>query len=67
MINLTDLFLEKQMQEAVKDVAQSLGGDVKQTESELLMKLLNPTQGEQDNLRLAFLGLEKNKTNISVI
>lgn len=30
------------MVNAVKDVATELGGDVKQTESELLVKLLNP-------------------------
>ncbi|KAJ8924971.1 hypothetical protein NQ315_001136 [Exocentrus adspersus] len=35
--------IEKQMVNAVKEVAQDIGGDVKQTESELLSKLLSPS------------------------
>lgn len=35
--------VEKQIINAAKDVAESLGGNVKQTESELLSKLLSPT------------------------
>ncbi|GLV45796.1 mitochondrial ribosomal protein S31 [Carabus blaptoides fortunei] len=35
--------IEKQIITAAKDVAESFGGDVKQTESELLSKLLSPT------------------------
>ncbi|CAG9770549.1 unnamed protein product [Ceutorhynchus assimilis] len=36
--------VEKQVANAVKNVAESLGGDIKQTESELLMKLSNPVE-----------------------
>lgn len=37
--------------EAVKDVANELGGDTKQTESELLLKLLKKS-GEGDDIKL---------------
>ncbi|KAJ8971509.1 hypothetical protein NQ314_000671 [Rhamnusium bicolor] len=36
--------VEKQMVKAVRDVAEELGGDVKQTESELILKLLSPVE-----------------------
>lgn len=36
--------VEKQIVSAVKDVADTLGGNVKKTESELLAKLLNNTK-----------------------
>ncbi|CAG9864728.1 unnamed protein product [Phyllotreta striolata] len=36
--------VEKKLVKAVNDVAQDIGGDVKQTESELLSKLLSPVQ-----------------------
>lgn len=35
------LFTEKQIKSAAKDVAEKIGGDIKQTESELLAKLLD--------------------------
>ncbi|KAK4873281.1 hypothetical protein RN001_015310 [Aquatica leii] len=38
--------IDKGVVKAVQDVAESLGGDVKQTESELLQKLLNPVKEE---------------------
>lgn len=38
------------MVNAVKDVAETVGGDKKQTESELLMKLLNThSEGQTEN------------------
>ncbi|KAJ8954044.1 hypothetical protein NQ318_004345 [Aromia moschata] len=40
--------VEKQMVNAVKDVAKEVGGDVKQTESELLLKLLSPAETSAD-------------------
>lgn len=50
--HLTIIFylLEKKLTSAVKSVAESLGGDVKQTESELLSKLLDTAKTEK-NLR----------------
>ncbi|XP_064210778.1 small ribosomal subunit protein mS31 [Tribolium castaneum] len=42
---------ETQMTRVVKDVAETLGGDVKQTETELLMKLLKTSEeGKASNL-----------------
>lgn len=51
MIHVFDLsyFIERQISKAVKDVAESFGGDVKQTESELLMKLLKTSQDEKSS------------------
>lgn len=43
---------------AAKDVAQDIGGDIKQTESELLSKLLGPAESStlsSTNLRCCFL------------
>lgn len=39
--------MEKQLVKAVKDVSETLGGNVKKTESELLQKLLNPIKTSQ--------------------
>ncbi|KAF5296169.1 hypothetical protein FQA39_LY12623 [Lamprigera yunnana] len=36
--------IDQKIAKVVKDVAESLGGDVKETESELLRKLLNPVE-----------------------
>jgi hypothetical protein len=47
---LTVYFLaENSLAEATKEVAEALGGDVKQTESELLNKLLAPSQTVKQN------------------
>jgi hypothetical protein len=40
---------ENSLTEATKKVAEALGGDVKQTESELLNKLLAPSQAIKEN------------------
>jgi hypothetical protein len=40
---------ENSLTEATKEVAEALGGDVKQTESELLNKLLTPSQAIKEN------------------
>jgi hypothetical protein len=40
---------ENSLTEATKEVAEALGGDVKQTESELLSKLLAPSQAIKEN------------------
>lgn len=42
---VTKKSLEHQVVDAAKGVAESLGGNTKQTESELLIKLLNPDEG----------------------
>jgi hypothetical protein len=43
------LFAENSLTEATKEVAEALGGDVKQTESELLNKLLAPSQAIKES------------------
>jgi hypothetical protein len=43
------LFAENSLTEATKEVAEAIGGDVKQTESELLNKLLAPSQAIKEN------------------
>jgi hypothetical protein len=43
------LLAEDSLTVAAKEVAEVLGGDVKQTESELLNKLLSPSQAVNEN------------------
>ncbi|XP_066250042.1 small ribosomal subunit protein mS31 [Euwallacea similis] len=51
--SVTKQSVEKQVVNAVKGVAESLGGDRKQTESELLMKLLNPVESSEKGTSLS--------------
>lgn len=52
--------IENSLTEATKEVAEALGGDVKQTESELLNKLLAPSQAIKEN------GNEAQKPSVSL-
>lgn len=44
------MLLEKKLVKAVQNVAESIGGDVKETESELLTKLLNPIKADKTSI-----------------
>lgn len=44
------LFTDQKIVNAVKQVAEVIGGDKKSTESELLMKLLSPEETSSKNL-----------------